>query len=527
MDNTFSKSDSIFNMHAYWTKQPLQIITNQILKNTNPGDIVLDCFGGSGMTGLAATLSGRNAIIYDISPICGHIANGYCSPVDINMIEETYTVLVDSIQKKISDMYQTTCNHCNNSGKIIFTIMGEVDLDPYNTVIHTGQEKLNNIREGVDYVKKKNTEFSHYELMEIVYNCQCNKNKLRKLPDKEDVLKHESRAELMWVPHDSFFGSESKRNLRKKINSIPDLYSGRNLTALSIIYDEINKIENENTKSFFLFIFTSILFNCSMMSIYRSYENTSIRMGTLYVPSVIKDNNVLKSFIHKCNNTIKMKKHLNSRYSGSVQIFREDATKIKLDENSIDYVYLDPPYSDIINYSQLNIVWESWLRDSTDNKNELIVNDQEGKSIEYYENGMTEVFNKIYSALKPGKRMTLIFNHPKIESWVAIQNAIVRSGFIPIETKTPNRILSSSKTSSQLTTDKVVQGFMMLDFEKRPNETPKLVELSDEDYEKIVVDIVNESVNEGYISKSDKYDYVINRLFQTYLIKKIDIVKFL
>jgi DNA modification methylase len=39
-----------------------------ILAGSRPGDIILDCFGGSGTTAMVATELGRNAISIDLSP---------------------------------------------------------------------------------------------------------------------------------------------------------------------------------------------------------------------------------------------------------------------------------------------------------------------------------------------------------------------------------------------------------------------------------------------------------------------------
>ena len=110
-------------------------------------------------------------------------------------------------------------------------------------------------------------------------------------------------------------------------------------------------------------MFTSIVFNCSLMSRYRHYENTSIKMGTFYIPPVIKDNNVLKSFLSKID---KINKGNNELYKGRdlglVNIFEDSGWKSKsIEDDSVDYIYTDPPYGDILSYSELNIVWESWL----------------------------------------------------------------------------------------------------------------------------------------------------------------------
>src|SRR3954471_20410916 len=50
------KNDPIYNAHSYHTKVPPRSIIPYILHYTKPGDLVLDPFCGSGMTGVAAQM---------------------------------------------------------------------------------------------------------------------------------------------------------------------------------------------------------------------------------------------------------------------------------------------------------------------------------------------------------------------------------------------------------------------------------------------------------------------------------------
>lgn len=70
-DVSEDKHDLIYNIHTYHTKVPPKAIMTYLEHYTKPNDLVLDVFGGSGMTGVATQMcaSGqRNAILMDISP---------------------------------------------------------------------------------------------------------------------------------------------------------------------------------------------------------------------------------------------------------------------------------------------------------------------------------------------------------------------------------------------------------------------------------------------------------------------------
>jgi site-specific DNA-methyltransferase (adenine-specific) len=53
---------------GYPTQKPLGILERIIKVHSNPGDMVLDCFAGSGTTGEAAALHGRQFILMDANP---------------------------------------------------------------------------------------------------------------------------------------------------------------------------------------------------------------------------------------------------------------------------------------------------------------------------------------------------------------------------------------------------------------------------------------------------------------------------
>lgn len=61
---------------------PVEGLVKLIEHYTDPGDLVLDPFCGSGQTGVAAVLTGRHAVLSDLSPAAVHIARGYTARVN-------------------------------------------------------------------------------------------------------------------------------------------------------------------------------------------------------------------------------------------------------------------------------------------------------------------------------------------------------------------------------------------------------------------------------------------------------------
>ena len=58
-----------FGVHGYFTKQAWDIVQTYIKNFTLPGDLVLDPFGGSGVTAIEAMMTNRHAINVDLNPM--------------------------------------------------------------------------------------------------------------------------------------------------------------------------------------------------------------------------------------------------------------------------------------------------------------------------------------------------------------------------------------------------------------------------------------------------------------------------
>jgi len=65
-----------FGVHPYFTRRPYNVIRQYILRFTDYKDLVLDPFGGSGVTAIEAFLENRCAIHNDINPLGNFITGG-------------------------------------------------------------------------------------------------------------------------------------------------------------------------------------------------------------------------------------------------------------------------------------------------------------------------------------------------------------------------------------------------------------------------------------------------------------------
>jgi len=79
-----------FGVHGYFTRQSWNVVSGYIKNFSQPGDVVLDPFGGSGVTVVEALVTNRKAINIDINPMAVFIVSALLAPVNFNKFSESY-----------------------------------------------------------------------------------------------------------------------------------------------------------------------------------------------------------------------------------------------------------------------------------------------------------------------------------------------------------------------------------------------------------------------------------------------------
>ena len=156
VDTSVGKTDALYKAHGYHTKVPHLAIVPSILHYTEPGDIVLDGFAGSGMTGVAAQWCGsapaeyrkqieaewskqglakpkwgaRRAIVNDLGPAATFIAANYTLPFDVSAFARAAQRILTEVEKELGWMYETLHSDGKTKGRINFTVWSEVFTCP-------------------------------------------------------------------------------------------------------------------------------------------------------------------------------------------------------------------------------------------------------------------------------------------------------------------------------------------------------------------------------------------------------------
>jgi hypothetical protein len=116
---------------------------------------------------------------------------------------------------------------------------------------------------------------------------------------------------------------------------------------------------------------------------------------------------------------------------------------------SVDYVFVDPPFGRNLQYSELNQVWEAWLRIKTQRSPEAVMDSTRQREVMEYASLMSDGFGELFRVLKPGRWITVVFHNSSNAVWFAIQEAIFRSGLVVADVRTLDRESDTYKQSRQ------------------------------------------------------------------------------
>ena len=478
-DVSADKHDLIYNIHGYHTKVPPKAIQKYIEHYTKKGDIVFDGFCGSGMTGIAAQLSGRSAVLSDLGAYATFISSTYNEPNNdkvISELDEIITAVEDEYgqyyktKHMLNDNYERAFDGSYIFGNINYVVWSCIYYCPhcgnemiYNDILEKqgikssqktfkcpecnmdlDRSKLETKREvGID--KELAIDTNRVLSVPVLINYSVGTTRFTKKPDDLDLrmLEEIDNRKIIKFPNKELLhGDETERLFRAGITYVKQLYPRRSLFFLSKIFE---KCLGDNKK---IFLITSALPKLTILNRYMPEHGSRAlvgpRSGTYYLPPLFVENDVTGQL------RFQLRKLENLTFSKGKTIVSTQSTTdlFNIRNNSIDYVFIDPPFGANIMYSELNYLPESWLGVYTNNSDEAIMNKSQHKGVVEYQIKMSKCFMEIFRIMKPGRWMTLEFHNSKNVIWNAIQESLSVAGFVVADVRTLNK---EKKTVNQFT----------------------------------------------------------------------------
>lgn len=523
-DISEGKHDSLYMAHGYHTKVPYKAIMRYILNYTNPGDLIYDGFCGSGMTGVAAGMCGCNdyelqyqmksdipdmkwgkrfAILNDLSTEATFISSNFNRNADVSQFEKLANRILYSLNEKCSWVYKTNhtaaqSNMFIDRGQINYTIWSDIYVCPncgnelkYWDISVSEDEKVipRPICPRCSYaINKDECERAKVvaidpatgEVVESIkqypvrISYTAGGKRYTKVPDRDDldvIAKIDSMPIEAWYPTDLMMGVGEKwgdswrAGIHQGVTRTHQFYTKRNLYVLAECNSLIEQVDDIRLKSLLKFWLSSIYSRSHKLNRYMPTHHRHVGplSGTLYIPFFQAEINIIDLLEDKLKSILA----LSSVTYNNIVSTQSSNDLQNIPNNSIDYIFTDPPFGDNLNYSELNYIQESWLKCKTSNKNEAIINVSQGKALAEYQKLMEECFAEFYRILKPNRWITVEFHNSKNAVWNAIQETLQKAGFIVADVRTLDKQKGTPKQQrsdmSAVKQDLVISAYKPLD----------------------------------------------------------------
>lgn len=436
------KGSVYYRTHSYHTKVPPEGIIPMIEHYTDPGDIVLDPFCGSGMTGVAALLVGRRGQLSDLSPAAVHIATGYTTSVDVRTFDAAVTRLWAALGSLEEDLYGTDCGSCGARARIEYTVWSDtlacpscqvaiLFWDAARTPSGSLTKSLKCPSCATTFRKAQAVRLKPAPVLVSVSCRSCRSRQQRPLTDGEMAAAvRPRRGEIAdWYPTAPLeVWREMWRGQHRDmgIATAADFFTDRNLQALAAVW----RVAGESTeRQEMRFAVSAVINRASRRYQWNPKRPTNVLSGTLYVASLTYEFNVFSLLRRKLQSVRQLAVSLASA-KGSCIVTQASATELAhVSDGSADYVFTDPPFGANIYYSDASFLWEAWLDDFTPTEQEAVVStsltpEHGGKTLDEYEKLMSSSFEQIARALKPGAWASVLFHNSDDAVWSSLERAI-------------------------------------------------------------------------------------------------------
>lgn len=343
-----------YGVHPYFTRRPANVVRDYIKRYSQDADVVLDPFGGTGVTAIEAFLLGRRAIQNDLNPFANFIA------------------------RNIAD-----------------------------TTLPTTAP----LREAFERVERACAE----PLQEIEHDELAAQLWLKRLPMPENIrLPRNSDAEFfhdMFTPRQLAGLALIKQAIEEAAKGVVrDLL----LLAWSASVAKLNKTflsakgraESRGGSSIFSIYRYKIAARSVELPIWETFRGRFLNV--LAAKEEVLHVRDLRDRQTNGKVNLDSTKHF--------RVFAHNAAMLDevLKPASVDYIFTDPPYGGFITYLDLSILWNHWLGFPVNNETreqEIIVGGECGHTEEHYKQSLARSIRTSFRLLKPDRWFSIVFQH--------------------------------------------------------------------------------------------------------------------
>lgn len=344
-----------YGVHPYFTRRPANVVRTYVERYSQAGDVVLDPFGGTGVTAIEAFLLGRQAIQNDLNPFANFIAQ--------NIADTSLATTVP-----LSSAFARIEKDCEDD-------VTRIEKASVNELARW--RKRLKLPENIRLPKNSDAEF-FYDL--FTPRQLVGLARIREAIDSENDNVVRNLLLLAW--------SASVAKLNKTFLSAKGRAESRGGSSIFSIYRY--KIAGQEVE----------------LPIWETFRGRFLNV--LHAKQeVLKTAYLARKRTGNPNG-------FDSRHD--FKVLASDASKLTklLKPASIDYIFTDPPYGGFIAYLDLSILWNHWLGFSvteTARAQEIIVGGECGHSEDHYKKGLSESIKTCFQLLKSDRWFSIVFQH--------------------------------------------------------------------------------------------------------------------
>ncbi len=486
-DVTEGRHTWLYKAHTYHTKVPPKAIVKFIEHYAKPGDIVFDGFSGSGMTAVAASMATppRTVLACDLSPAATFIASTYLTQVSPSHYRKEVARIADALDAELDWMYRpadgkkspSICNYYVWSDVFLCVACGS-EITFWDAAFDQEAEEFSDkfscphcaAENSKRSERAEETIFDHvlgkpwkrYKQVPVLAAVSTGRRRATKRPantsdlallDKVRATAPAAASKKLAVKmlfRDGQWGDQWKSCLHlRPITHAHQLFAERQLHYISRFL-ELLDLRQPDHKAI-LFTATSVLQKTSRLMVYNADGIGRVQKGTLYISSVWQEMRFSHMLRIAADDMIRAAEEgmwttlpeRRDKARASRLLWTGSATQVQAPSASVDYMFVDPPFGANIPYSELNFLWEAILGVFSNGKYDAVESDIQNKALAEYQRLMEHSFTEFCRVLKPGRWITVEFHNSRNAVWNAIQEALMRAGFVVADV----RILDKKQVS--------------------------------------------------------------------------------
>jgi len=405
--------------HKYWGKKPVECLAYLVERFSQPGELVVDPFMGSGLVARETLELGRQFIGCDINPVAVQLATLLMFPPDSEELREAFEYVRSTCARAIGESYATA------DGEIASHYLWRDDemVEVWRRIGTRRKVQM----EPTSHDRRLAREFAAYQSrhlrpISVFSNSRINSN-----------------ADLC----------------------LGDLFTGRALRNIDLLLDSVRRFEDPVRRALLLSVtaasgqMSNMVFAITNRGKALGKTESRTEVGSWVIgfwrPQLhfeISVWNCFESRLRKLLGALGRVNHVradgccsnveavvNGHHALALTNNDALATLQSLPDGSAALILTDPPHSDRIPYLELSEIWNSILNAKCDFEREIVISNarERGKTRDAYAKAMQLVLRESARVLKPDGVLTFLFNSRRAADWRFLDDEFVNSiGLTPM-----------------------------------------------------------------------------------------------